>query len=135
MQISASSSDLARPTDDLIRSAAKHASMQVPITHRTEDVTQFLSRLRSQEYASASVAAVCDGTQLVGLATIERLLGAGPGATVGDVMDADPPTVSPRTHQEHVAWAAVQHGEASIAAPGELHYCRHGVSVRVRVVI
>ena len=47
--------------------------------------------------------------------TIERLLGARPGAVVGDVMDPDPPTVSPDTHQEHVAWKAVQHGEPGIA--------------------
>lgn len=51
----------------------------------------------------------------MGVVAIERLLSAPPDATVEMVMDGDPPTVAPDTHQEHVAWAAVQHGEPGIA--------------------
>jgi len=115
MRNSANTDDRTRPTDDLLRSAEKHASMRVPITRRAEGVAELLGRLRGHEYSSASMAAVCDGSRFVGVVTIERLLSAWPGCTVEDVMDADPPTVSPHTHQEHVAWAAVQHGEAGIA--------------------
>ena len=101
--------------DDLLRTAQQHASMHVPVTARTERVSDVLRRMMGEDYDSASVAAVCEGQRLVGLVTIERLLGAAPDAAVRDVMDPDPPTVSPDTHQEHVAWTAVQHGEPGIA--------------------
>ena len=107
------------PTDDLLRTAEQHASARVPVTSRSETVSQLLARLRGNAYDSASVTAVCEGERLVGLATIERLLSAPPGATVETVMDDDPPTVSPDTHQEHVAWAAFQHGEPGIAVVDE----------------
>jgi magnesium transporter len=102
-------------TDDLLRTAERHATTSVPVTSRDETVSKLLARLRGTTLDSASVAAVCQGERLVGLATIERLLGAPPDATVEAVMDDDPPTVSPHTHQEHVAWAAFQHGEPGIA--------------------
>jgi magnesium transporter len=93
--------------------------MHVPVTTRTEKVSDLLRRMMGDEYESASVAAVCEGTRLVGLATIERLLSARVDAAVEDVMDPDPPTVDPATHQERVAWAAVQHGEPGIAVVDE----------------
>jgi len=103
------------PADDMLRTAQQHASMRVPVTSRSERVSALLVRLSGKDYDSASVTAVCDGELLVGLVTIERLLSAPPDAVVRDVMDADPPIVTPSTHQEHVAWAAVQHGEPGIA--------------------
>lgn len=102
-------------SDAFLRTAEQHASIRVPVASRSEGVSQLLTRLRGKEFDSAAVAAVCEGETLVGLVTIERLLGAPTDALVGTVMDDDPPTVSPRTHQEHVAWAAVQHGEPGIA--------------------
>ena len=107
------------PTDDLLRTAERHASMRVPVTSTSEPVAELLTRLRGRDFDSASVAAVCDGEMLVGLVTIERLLNAPAGAEVGAVMDGEPPTVSPETHQEHVAWAAFQHGEPGIAVVDE----------------
>jgi magnesium transporter len=104
-----------KPADDLLRTAERHASTRVPVTSRSEGVSALLSRLRGNEYDSASVTAVCEGELLVGLVTIERLLSAPPDAVVETVMDGDPPSVRPDTHQEHVAWAAVQHGEPGIA--------------------
>src|SRR5687768_14483398 len=103
------------PPDDLLRMAERHASTRVPVTSRREEVSALLGRLRGHEYDSASVAAVCDGNLLVGVVAIERLLSAPVDALVEMVMDGDPPTVAPDTHQEHVAWAAVQHGEPGIA--------------------
>jgi magnesium transporter len=105
--------------DDLLRTAQQHASMDVPVTTRTEKVSDLLRRMKGEEYESASVAAVCEGRQLVGLVTIERLLSAPVEAAVDDVMDPDPPTVDPTTHQERVAWAAVQHGEPGIGVVDE----------------
>jgi len=103
------------PPDELLRTAERHASLRVPITSRSEGISALLTRLRGGDYDSASVAAVCEGEMLVGLVTIERLLRAPLDAAVEAVMDDDPPTVSPDTHQEHVAWAAFQHGEPGIA--------------------
>jgi len=103
------------PPDELLRTAEQHASLRVPVTSRSEGISALLTRLRGGDYDSASVAAVCEGEMLVGLVTIERLLRAPLDAAVEAVMDDDPPTVSPDTHQEHVAWAAFQHGEPGIA--------------------
>lgn len=103
------------PPDDLLRVAQSHASRRVPVTSRKEEVSALLDRLRGQDYESASVAAVLDGEFLVGVVAIELLLRAPPDAVVEMVMDGDPPTVAPDTQQEHVAWAAVQHGEPGIA--------------------
>ena len=36
--------------------------------------------------------------------TIERLLAAPPGIPVEELMDRQPPTVTPDTDQEHAAW-------------------------------
>lgn len=105
--------------DDLRRTAQHHASLRVPVTSAAERVSDLLRRMERETFDSASVVAVCEGERLVGLATIESLLSARPDAVVGDVMDPDPPTVSPRTHQEHVALKAVQHGEPGLAVVGE----------------
>jgi magnesium transporter len=104
-----------RRPDDLLRVAERHASTRVPVTSSSETVSDLLVRLRGHEYDSASLVAVCDGELLVGVVAIERLLSAPQGSVVDMVMDGDPPTVAPDTHQEHVAWAAVQHGEPGIA--------------------
>lgn len=51
----------------------------------------------------------------VGVAVIERILGAPDGATIGAVMDPDPPTVTPDTDEEHAAWQAAQDGKPGLA--------------------
>jgi magnesium transporter len=107
--------ELQAPDDALLRSAEQHASMRVPVASRSEGVTRLRERLSGQDYASAATVAVCEDSRLVGLVTIERVLSAPSGATVEQIMDADPPIVSPHTHQEQVAWAAAQRGEACIA--------------------
>jgi magnesium transporter len=99
----------------LLGTAAQHASRRVPTARRDETVDELLTRLRGRRFDSASVVAVCDRDRLVGLVTIERLLGAVPGQRIGAVMDADPPTVAPHTDQEHAAWTAVRHGEPGLA--------------------
>ena len=141
MRVHADLSSVAAPDvtggrqDDLLSSAQQHASMRVPVTSRSDRVAEVLGQLVGAEYDSASVAAVCDGDQLVGLVTIERLLGARPSAVVGDVMDPDPPTVSPDTHQEHVAWKAVQHGEPGIAVVDERGRFRGLISAQTLLAV
>ena len=111
----ASDVGVADQLDSRLRTAQRHASRRVPVAARGEKVADLLRRMAGEAYDSASVTAVCDGPALVGLVTIERLLNAPHDATVDAVMDPDPPTVDPTTHQERVAWAAVQHGEPGIA--------------------
>jgi magnesium transporter len=53
--------------------------------------------------------------RLVGLVPIERLLAARDEQPMRELMDADPPVVSPGLSQEKAAWKAVQHGESSLA--------------------
>lgn len=52
---------------------------------------------------------------LVGVVAIERLLAAGEGEAVRDIMDDDPPVASPHADPETVAWAMVRRGESSVA--------------------
>ncbi|MGH3457329.1 magnesium transporter [Aeromicrobium sp.] len=101
--------------DDLLKTAQQHATVHVPVTSGRERVAELLGRLPGRDFDSASMAAVCHGKVLVGVVAIEQLLSAPPDAVVSDVMDGNPPVVSPDTHQEHVAWTAVQHGEPGIA--------------------
>jgi magnesium transporter len=87
----------------------------VPTATPGDRVDAVLAQMRGRQYESAAVVAVCTDGRLVGLATLERLLSAPADATVGAVMDPDPPVVSPGTDQEHAAWIAVQHGEPGLA--------------------
>jgi magnesium transporter len=62
--------------------------------------------------------AVCDGTStrlLVGLIPVQRLFAAPASATAADILDPDPPVVTPGADPEHAAWKAVRHGESSLA--------------------
>jgi len=106
----------ASPTaEDLLGTAIQHATANVPIASPQEQVSAVLDSLRGHAFDSASVIAALDGDRLVGVVTLERLLAAGPTATVADVMDSDPPTVAPHTDQEHAAWQAVHHAEPGLA--------------------
>lgn len=102
-------------TGDLLGTALHHATTNVPTAAPSDDVAAVLRSLPGTRYDAASVIAVVDAGRLVGVATIERLLSAPPSATVGGVMDANPPTVAPHTDQEHAAWRAFQHGEPGLA--------------------
>ncbi|PXY36981.1 magnesium transporter [Prauserella flavalba] len=99
----------------LLGTAAAHATARVPVAAPDDGVDAVLSGLRGQRFDSAAVVAVCRGTRLAGLVTIERLLAADRDATVAAVMDPDPPVVAPGTHQERAAWAALHHGEPGLA--------------------
>ena len=59
--------------------------------------------------------AVVERDALVGIVPIERLLSAPEDARVSEVMDADPPVVTPTVDQESVAWEMVRRGESSVA--------------------
>jgi magnesium transporter len=50
---------------------------------------------------------------------VERLLAADEQARIGDVMDAEPPVVTPDADPEAVAWEMVRRGESSVAIADE----------------
>ena len=95
--------------------AGGHAASTVPTAGPGDTVDAVLAQMRGRQFDSAAVVAVCTDGRLVGLAAIERLLAAPAHATVGEVMDPDPPAVAPGTDQEQAAWMAVRHGEPGLA--------------------
>jgi magnesium transporter len=98
-----------------LASAARQAATAVPVAAPGDRVDAVLAAMRGVRYASASVVAVCADDRLVGLATIEALLGAPANATVDAVMDRNPPVVGPGAYREDIARTAVRHGEACLA--------------------
>lgn len=92
-----------------------HARTHVPSAAANDLVSATLDGMRGRRFETASAVAVLAGDRLVGLATIERMFAAPPGATLGEVMDSTPAVVAPETDQEHAAWQAVQCNEPGLA--------------------
>lgn len=91
------------------------ATRSVPSSGPAERAGDLRDRLMGSDYETVADIPVLVGGHLAGLLPFERLLGARPDALVGDLMDRDPPTVSPATDQEVAAWVMVSHGESSLA--------------------
>ena len=98
---------------------AAHVTGNVPVARIGQSVDDVLAALRGHAHDSVALVPVCTSGVLLGVVTVERLLGAVPGASVEEVMDAQPPTVTLGTDQEHAAWQAVQHDEAALAVVDE----------------
>jgi magnesium transporter len=64
-------------------------------------------------YDSVDDIAVLDGRRLVGIVPIEKLMAAEAGTSIANVMDADPPVVTPHADQEGVAWKMVKRNESA----------------------
>jgi magnesium transporter len=70
----------------------------------------------AHRFEVASHIAVCEGDgRLAGLALIEDVLAADGSTSIAEIMDDAPPTVSPGTDQEIVAWRAAERGESALA--------------------
>lgn len=95
--------------------ALRRACTRVPTGAPADLVSTTLDDMRGKRFESAAAVAVLDGDILVGVAVIERMLGAPEGATLRDVMDPDPPVVTANTDQEHAAWQAVHRNESGLA--------------------
>lgn len=98
------------------REAAEHIARRVPRAAGSDLAGTVRERLAGQEFECAHDVAVLDGDRLVGLVAIERLLAAPDATPMADLMDADPPIVTPGDDQETAAWNMVRKGESSIAA-------------------
>jgi magnesium transporter len=103
----------------------------VPVCAATDSVEVVRASVVGASFGSAVDVAVCEpmspsgsaagpieqggALRLTGLLPIERLLAARDDQRIGELMDTDPPVVSPGLSQEKAAWKAVQHGESSLA--------------------
>ena len=95
--------------------AGEYLVTAVPIVRPEQTAAEVRAALGEQQFESAVDIAVCDGPRLVGLIRIEDLLAAPGGTLAREVMDSDPPVVSPGVDRELAAWHAVRHGEGSLA--------------------
>lgn len=107
--------DLGTGVGDGTGTALTHASRRVPTAAAGDLVSDTLDGMRGKHFESAVAVAVLDRDRVVGVAGIERLLEAPPGAALRDVMDPAPPVVTADTDQEHAAWQAVHRDEAGLA--------------------
>jgi magnesium transporter len=99
--------------------ARDHATAHVPTARPGDLVEDLRVGLVGAHFECADdVAVVADGV-LVGMLPIERVFAASDLDRVADVMDPDPPAVSPGVDQEHVAWEMVRRGESSAAVVDE----------------
>ncbi len=108
-------SDLRTDFGGHANTALWHASTRVPTAAANDLVSATLDGMLGRRFDSAAAVAVLDNDRLVGVATIEQMLGAQGGATLREVMDPSPPVVAPDTDQEHAAWQAVQRNEPGLA--------------------
>lgn len=97
------------------RAARAHATAHVPTAHPDELVADVRAALIGRRFECADDVAVVVDEVLVGMLPIERVLSASDTERVADVMDADPPVVTPGADQERVAWEMVRRGESSVA--------------------
>ena len=92
-------------------SAAQHMVRRVPIATAGETVASVLDRMIGSTFDYAGTVYIVSGdNRLEGLITVENLLAAPAQSVIGNVARKNPPTVSLKTDQEHVASAAI-HGE------------------------
>ncbi|TAK52129.1 MAG: magnesium transporter [Gammaproteobacteria bacterium] len=103
------------PRGDIrFESAVQHATLQVPVFAPADDAASVRRRLPERRWECASHVVVCDGERVAGIVRVEDLLAAPATATLGELMDRDPPVVAPGTDQEVAARHAVRHGEAAL---------------------
>jgi magnesium transporter len=95
--------------------ASAQATARVPTARPGQLVGDVRAALVGSRFDCADDVAVVASDRLVGMVPIERLLAAAESAHVDDIMDGDPPVVSPGADQERVAWEMVRRGESSVA--------------------
>lgn len=96
-----------------------HLAQNIPIVGPAEVVADVRTQLAGGSFDPVGEIAVCDGPpdrrRLVGLVPMSRFLVAADDVVMADLVDGDPPIVSPGLDTEPAAWKAVQHGESSLA--------------------
>lgn len=103
----------------MLRDAASHASMRVPMAEPGDTVDEVRRSMIGRELDHADAVAVLRDERLAGIVPLERLLEADGREPIADVMDADPPTLSPDIDRELAAHAMAEHRVATIAVVDE----------------
>lgn len=111
--------DPADARQDLLETAAQHASSRVPVVRPTDSADSARRSLVGQSYDAASHLVVLDGERFCGLLRLEDLLAADADTPVSLLMDPDAPVVAPGVDQEIAAWTAVRRGESALAVLDE----------------
>jgi magnesium transporter len=96
----------------------RYMATRVAVCLPTDTVGSVRASLAGLDLETLDDVVVCDGTStrlLVGLIPVQRLFAAPASATAADILDPDPPVVTPGVDPEHAAWKAVRHGESSLA--------------------
>ncbi len=83
--------------------AREHATMSIPMCRADQSVGEVREELSNRRFDYAGDVAVFADHALLGLVSIERMLGAEEDARVADVMEPAPPVVGPEADQEAVA--------------------------------
>jgi magnesium transporter len=97
-------------------SAGSLMSRDVPVARPEHTAAAVRAMLGGRRFEVASHIAVCEeGGRLAGIALIEDVLAVDGAAAMSSVMDAAPPTVSPGTDQEIVAWRAAEREQSALA--------------------
>lgn len=87
----------------------------MPIARPDETVETLRQRLIDRRFDSVADIPVCRHEELVGMVRLEVVLAAQSTDRIEDLMDTEPPTVSPDLAQEQAAWMMVRHEERSLA--------------------
>jgi magnesium transporter len=95
--------------------AAQHATRDVPLADPGQCIGDVREMLVGRRYESASHIVVCETERFCGVITVEDVLAAPVGVSVGSVMDPHAPTVAPGMDQEVAAWQAVRHQESALS--------------------
>lgn len=99
--------------------ATSHATLAVPLAAAWMRAGEVRASLVGRSFDSAADVAVVDGSRLLGLVTIERLLAASDDVPMAEILDDTPPIVTPGADQEVVAWTMVRQRETSAAVIDE----------------
>ncbi|HEX5911208.1 MAG TPA: magnesium transporter [Thermoleophilaceae bacterium] len=98
--------------------ARELATGRVPRSRPNRTAADVRAEVSGASFDYAGAVAVLDGRRLVGVATIEDVLGAPGDALMADLMDRAPPTIGSATDEEAVVWETVMRGEATVAVEG-----------------
>jgi magnesium transporter len=113
-----------RPDEPLLPGGIdRYLAARVAVCAPEDTVATVRESLAGRDLETLDDVAVCRGApearRLVGLIPVQRLFAAPADATAAEVLDPDPPVVSPGADPEHAAWKAVRHGESSLAVVDE----------------
>ncbi len=91
------------------------ATSRVPRTNPGATAAEVRSEITGVSFDSVDDIAVLEGDTLAGIVPIERLMAAPGDTPIADIMDSDPPVVSPGADRESAAWAMARRRESSVA--------------------